>query len=100
MAVKRGNTYVTRMRVPPRYRGIDSRVEVWIALRTNSQKEAKRREPQARAAQLAKWEAELTGLITCDQARAILTDLGLPARTATRSLRSKRWLRSQHASPS
>ena len=57
MPIPRGNTYSLRLRVPKRFRAIESRKEVWIALGTDSPSEARVLEARARARQFAEWEA-------------------------------------------
>ena len=57
MPVPRGNTFSLRLRVPKRFRAIESRKEVWIALGTDSPSEARILEARARAQQFAEWEA-------------------------------------------
>lgn len=59
--VKRGNAYSMRMRLPARYRDIDPRKEIWIPLRTDSEKEAIAKAPAVWAEMLKGWEAELAG---------------------------------------
>lgn len=57
MAIKRGETYHLRMRVPERFRHVETRREVWAALGTDSLREAVLLEPVARARQIAEWQA-------------------------------------------
>lgn len=57
MASLRDGIYYTRMRVPPRFRHVDGRAEVWISLGTGDKRDAELEEIKARAALVAEWEA-------------------------------------------
>jgi hypothetical protein len=52
MVRKRGNTYPLVMRVPARYRAVENRAIVWVALGTDSEAEAVRLAPVYKARQL------------------------------------------------
>lgn len=64
MAKKRGNTYHLRMRTPKRFlrKDVETRIEVSIALGTDSPSEAKLLEPAARTKQIAEWQAKLNAI--------------------------------------
>lgn len=61
MLLKRGNAYSLRLRVPAKFRSIDSRKFVTISLKTSDPVEAQRRHDIAADQMLAGWEAQLSG---------------------------------------
>ncbi|MCU0908885.1 MAG: integrase [Rhodobacteraceae bacterium] len=69
--MRRGNggTYHLRKSVPKRYHGIESRREVWISLKTDSDSEARRRADAVWQETLAVWEAMKAGDTTHAEAR-------------------------------
>lgn len=57
MASLRDGIYYTRMRVPPRFRHVDDRKEIWVSLGTGDKRDAELEEIKTRAALVADWEA-------------------------------------------
>ncbi len=58
---KKGQALYLRKRVPARFARIDPRLEIWIALNTDSDREAAIKAPMIWDAMLDSWEAELAG---------------------------------------
>jgi integrase len=58
---KKGNALYLRKRTPAKYAGIEPRKEIWLALNTDSQREARAKAPQIWAVQVDGWEAMLAG---------------------------------------
>lgn len=58
---KKGNALYLRKRVPARYAAIEPRREIWLALNTDSKREAEAKAPQVWALQVDGWEAMLGG---------------------------------------
>lgn len=56
---KRGDAYSLRWRVPARYRDVETRKRVWIALKTSDLAEARRKAPAAKADLIEAWERAL-----------------------------------------
>ncbi len=58
---KRNKIFYIVRRIPKKYQTIDSRVQIWINLQTDSETEAHRKAPEVWEHQLAIWEAQLAG---------------------------------------
>ena len=58
---QKGNALYLRKRTPSRYAGIEPRREIWIALNTDSQREAQAKASQVWAVLVDGWEAMLAG---------------------------------------
>ena len=82
---KKGNALYLRKRTPTRYAGIEPRREIWIALNTDSQREAQAKAAQVWAVQVEGWEAMLAGRSTDAQTR-------YDAAKALAAARGFRWL--------
>ena len=59
--IKRGNQWCLRRRVPVEFRPVESRSEIWISLKTDSQRLAKEKAPAVWSEQVAVWKARLSG---------------------------------------
>lgn len=59
--IRRGNQWCLRRRVPVRFRGVEARREVWISLQTDSRRLANEKAAAVWEAQIASWEAEISG---------------------------------------
>ena len=59
--MKRGESWCLRRRVPRRFKPAESRHEVWISLRTDSERMARENAPGVWDEQVRAWEARLAG---------------------------------------
>lgn len=67
--IRRNKTYYLKRDVPRRFHGVEPRRQVWISLRTDSEREAHRRARTAWGDQIMRWEAALRGDTTDAEAR-------------------------------